>query len=340
MVAATLDLATLRANARAWRAHAGVPLRAVVKSDGYGWGIGDVVRALDDDVDGYCVIDLDEFESVRAVSGRPVAILGSVPAERVASTLSAGGIPNLTDLDAVAAADSWARSNDRRARVRLGLRGAMAWSGIDPDQIGPFASRLAGAELDLECWTHLTDPSLFALQRDTFARAVAGLRAAGVAVVATDIDATAALASGVSAGVATVRVGVGLFGARGLVPIPGVACALRLRAAVARTARSTGQLVGYGASHAPRGGTLLVVRCGYGDGFPRAVDPELGILFVGMQYSVLHRTAPAPEGTIELLTAQTDLDALATAARAATHEVVLRLGHAARGDVRKESANV
>src|ERR1700681_3985235 len=206
MVAASLDLATLRANARAWSAHAGVPLRAVVKSDGYGWGIGEVVRALDDDVAGYDVIDLDEFERVRAVSGRPVAILGEVPADRVAATLAAGGIPNLTDLEAISAADAWARSNGSRARVRLGLRSALAWSGIDADQIGPFATRLAGAELDVECWTQLTDRSLFALQRDTFARAVAGLRAAGVSVVATDVDATAALASGVSSGVATVRV--------------------------------------------------------------------------------------------------------------------------------------
>jgi alanine racemase len=329
-MAASLDVATLRANARAWSAHAGVPLRAVVKSDGYGWGLEAVVRALDGDVQGYCVIDLAEFERVRAVSKRPVAILGDVPPGRVAPTLAAGGIPNLTDLDAVEAAGDWARSNGRRARVRLGLRSAIAWSGIDADQVGIFATRLAGAELDVECWTHLTDPSLFALQRETFARAVAGLRAAGVSVVATDIDATAALASGVSAGVATVRIGVGLFGAHGLVPIPGVSCALRLRAEIVRTARSAGQLAGYGAARAPRSGTLLVVRCGYGDGFPRAVDPELGILFVGMQYTVLHRAAPVSEASIDLLTAESDLDAFATAARIATHEVVLRLGHAAR----------
>jgi hypothetical protein len=44
---------------------------------------------------------------------------------------------------------------------------------------------------------------------------------------------------------------------------------------------------------------------------------------------VLHRAAPVSELSIDLLTADTDLDALATAARIATHEVVVRLGHAA-----------
>ena len=49
----SLDTAILAANARAWRAFAGVPLYAVVKGDGYGWGTGRVVRALEGIAEGY-----------------------------------------------------------------------------------------------------------------------------------------------------------------------------------------------------------------------------------------------------------------------------------------------
>jgi alanine racemase len=74
----------------------------------------------------------------------------------------------------------------------------------------------------------------------------------------------------------------------------------------------------------------MVVRCGYGNGFPRIVEPFGSMLGVGMQYAVVASTAPPAGTSIELVTSATDLDGLAAAVRLTPHEVVVRLGHARR----------
>ena len=84
----------------------------------------------------------------------------------------------------------------------------------------------------------------------------------------------------------------------------------------------------YGTARAPRGGWLVVVRCGYGDGFPRVAQPWGEVLAVGMQYAVLHRIARPEQAEITLLDETTDLDGLAQAARIGPHELIVRLGQA------------
>jgi alanine racemase len=152
------------------------------------------------------------------------------------------------------------------------------------------------------------------------------LRECGVAVVTTDVASSAPLAAGADG--TGVRLGVGLFGFRFGAALPGVAGTLRVRAPVVRTVPAEGQLTSYGTARAPREGWLVVVRCGYGDGFPRVAQPWDGVLAVGMQYAVLHRMAPPEQAEITLLDETTDLDGLAQAARIGPHELVVRLGQA------------
>src|SRR5580700_11271295 len=90
-----LDIATVRENARAWQAFAGVPLRAVIKSEGYGWGFETMVRALDDLVDAFIVADVEEFDTVRPLTRRRIVTLADVPPEHVGRLLDFGAIPNL-----------------------------------------------------------------------------------------------------------------------------------------------------------------------------------------------------------------------------------------------------
>jgi alanine racemase len=326
---AVLDRTILKSNARAWKQHSGVDLRAVVKSDGYGWGIEKLVAALDDEVDGYCVVDLAEFDALRRATGKPVAILGDIPADEIARVLDAGGIPNVGDASGIAAAGEWARERGTRARVRAGLRGAAAWSGIDERDVEPFAAALAREMLEVECWTHFTDPSLAQAQRAAFERFVETLRGAGVAIAGCDVDATASCAADPATDVNWARIGVGLFGS-GAARVAGLACALSVCAPIVRVVPAEGQLVGYGLTRAPLEGFLQVVRCGYGDGFPRIAEPFGSLLTVGMQYTVATSAARSKSAFVDLISPATDLDALAAAARLAPHEVVVRLGHAAR----------
>ncbi len=322
-----LDGQALRANAAAWRARAGAELRAVIKADGYGWGLARMIDAVDPAVDGYLVADIAEFERARGYTQRPIATLADVAADDVRVVLEREGIPSLAEAAAFGAAGGWALAHGRRARVRLGVRNAASWGGVDPDAVAVLARVIATLPLDVEVWTHLTDPSLAAAQRERFEKAVAALRRAGVSVVATDVASTVPLAEGADG--AGVRLGIGLFGFRFGAPLPAVASALRVRADIVRVVPAAGQLMSYGTALAPEGGWLVVVRCGYADGLPRVAERGLGILAVGMQYAVVHRSLPPEERSLALIDETTDLDRLAAAARCGPHELVVRLGHAA-----------
>jgi len=133
----------LRSNVSAWRAYCGVPLRAVVKADGYGWGASRLVSALDDVVQGYCVADLDEFRLLRAATRLPIVIFDDVPAEHMAEVLEQDGLPNVSALDQLLAADAWAAANGRRPTVRVALRAAVGWSGIGCAEASAFAHAVA-----------------------------------------------------------------------------------------------------------------------------------------------------------------------------------------------------
>jgi alanine racemase len=71
----------LRANAAAIHKHAGVPILAVIKNNGYGAGILNVARALDDvpHVRGFAVVKLQEAVTLRDAGIRkPVMLMGPV----------------------------------------------------------------------------------------------------------------------------------------------------------------------------------------------------------------------------------------------------------------------
>ncbi len=319
-----LDSNVLRQNAIQWRELAGTSLRAVIKSNGYGWGFKTIVDAIDDLVDGYYVSDIDEFLQVAPLTKRPISTLVDVPAHRLGDVLERNGIPTLSTLDGLHAADAWARTNARRPRVRVAIRGAVGWSGIAIDRIGRFARILAGLQSDVEVSSHITDASLQAEQTAIFETAIAVLRTAGASLVATDLASSAPLAANVGR-YSHVRLGVGLFGARFGASV-NVRSAIVVRAAVVERLEARGQRVGYGLGLAPFDGFLIVVRCGYGDGFPRLRRPMNDTLAVGMQFTTLHRAAAFAQPAIDLIDRETDLDLLAASATISVHELVVALG--------------
>jgi alanine racemase len=328
--AITLDGAVMRENALAWREHAGVPVRAVIKSEGYGWGFEALVHALEEVVDAFIVADVEEFDAVRPLTRRPVVTLGDVPPGQVGRLLDAGAIPNLVSAAGVQAAIAWARARGRRARVRIGLRPAMGWAGFTLEEFLANVFSFASPELEIELWTHLTHPDYIVEQRAAFVEAQTALRRAGGRIAATDSESTLPLASREASAETFVRLGVGLFGARYGGGPAGVRCALRVEAPVVQRVASRGQPVGYGAVRAPDEGYVLVARCGYGDGFTRMTGTTAGILAVGMQYTVLWRRNWSDARGVVLADADTDLDDLARAAGVAPHEIVVRLGNANR----------
>lgn len=314
-----LDGAALRANVAAFAA-LGAPVAAVVKNDGYGWGALRLARELDGVVESYVVADEDELAALRPGTKRPVRLLADVPAARLRSVVDLGGIPNCSSRESVAAAAGEAARRGGLT-VRVGILDAAGWSAIRAEEAAVFASTLAGTALAVELWTHVSSTARagailagFSAARETFVRA-------GIPVVSTDVASTG------SASVANahdrLRIGIGLFGGRLGTPIA-TRCALRVEAPLVRLYVQGGiGFAGYGDRRIPDASEIAVLRCGYGDGYPKGMAGAADILSVGMQYTT--RVRRAATDPCVLIGATDDLDQLAAEAGITPHELVVGL---------------
>jgi len=324
-----LDLTIVERNLLAWQAFAGLPVRAVVKSNGYNWGARAMVAALDPVAAGFCVADADELFALRGATKKPVVLLGAVEHSRLNDVLDAGGVPTLDTVAELEIVAAWAGARGRRPLVRVGILPSAGWSGVSIEQLRSLAPALARAPVDVELWTHLTDPAGAIEQLEAYRQGVELLEAADVRLVGGDVAATAPAAAGHVAGT-HLRVGAGLFGASSGW-VPGVTCALRVRAPVVRSQHfAAGTRVGYGDTVLSAPSSIAVGRCGYADGFPNVAASSPVILSVGMQYVTVPIEAVDVDGTIHLIDERTDLDALAAAARRGVHEIVTTLGLASQ----------
>ena len=327
----SLDSSILGANARAWRVHAGVPLYAVVKGDGYGWGMRALVRALDSVAEGFCVADADELRELRRYTQAPAVILGSVEPDRLAEAYRANAQPTIGSITELEIAERVFEGLGKPLRVRVGVRPAAAWSGLSLDEVRAFAPALAQAGARVQVWTHFTDFESRHAQLSTLSRALEFMRAAGVEVEGSDAQSTFPLAADGPIGT-FVRVGVGLFGATGGFSVPGVHCALRVVAPVVRVERhGAGTRLGYGGTMLADGETVATARCGYADGLPKSLAGADDILSVGMQYVTARASRLDPSGgQLVLLDREADLDAFAARCARLPHEIVTAFGNRAR----------
>lgn len=315
-----LDGAALRANVAAFAA-LGAPVAAVVKNDGYGWGAARIARELDDAVESYVVADDDELAALRPATRRPIRLLGDVPAARLPDVLALGGIPNVSTPDALAAAAAEAARRGGLT-VRVGVLDAAGWSAIPARDVSAFAAACARAGLRVELWTHLSSPTRAGAQLADLHAARAAFAAAGVAVAGIDAASTASASPATS--LDRLRIGVGLFGARLGAPVA-AQCALRVVAPVVRR-YAPGQVcwAGYGDRRVTVQQAVSVVRCGYGDGYPKGLARSADILAIGMQYTtriVVDDAAPA----CVLIGEGDDVDGLAAQAGISSHELVVGL---------------
>jgi alanine racemase len=315
-----LSGAILRANVRAYAA-LGSPVAAVVKNDGYGWGAARLVREIDDVVDSYVVADEAEFWALRMRTRRPIRILDAVDPGSIARIGAHGGVPNVASRDGVVAAAAYAAASGQRMTVRIGIIDAAGWSGIVASDVGAFAHLCATHDIRVELWTHITSAARRDAAATAFAAAVAVFRDAAVDVVSTDIASTAWAATERCGD--RVRIGAGLFGAR-LGGSVGVACAIRVDAPVMRwLAPGTVRWAGYGDVAVPMRRGVAVLRCGYGDGFPKELAGTDDILSVGMQYTT--RLADNATGEQTLIDQTSDLDQIAQLVGFDPHELIVGL---------------
>jgi len=316
-------------NFSAWSAYAGVPVRSVIKCNGYNWGYKQMIDILDPLCKEYCVADIGELAAARVFTNHPIVVLGATAAGRIAEALDANGIPTINTREELAAAVTWFERTGRRPRIRVGLQPAIGWTGMSLAQIEELAPQLAASGFSTEVWTHITDMDETGRLRDRLAQAAHSLRCHGANVVASEVASTYPLAAGGAMG-DTARVGIGLFGSTGGSHIEGVRCALRVSApVVAVIPVKAGTKVGYGQRKIGQDGSVLTLRCGYGDGLPKSLANTSDILSVGMQHTtVIPPHEPFGEQVVALIDEATDLDAFAAAGGVSPHELVTALGNA------------
>ncbi|MDQ6931712.1 MAG: alanine racemase [Candidatus Eremiobacteraeota bacterium] len=324
-----LDETVLRENALAWRRYAGVPVRAVIKANAYGWGVETAVRGLSGVVESFCVSDADEFFELRKYTTAAVIIFNDVPIERLSEIIALGGIPSIDHMDSLSLCVELSARLPTPVRIRLGIAQAFGWNGIGLAALPAFARRLTNSGVEVELWTHVADPNTLDEQLEIARRAKDVLGESGIRIAGTEVASTLPLALQGPMGT-SVRLGIGLFGATFGQDVPGIECAICVKAPIIHCARSRRDMrLGYEGGFAPDGGYVILARCGYSDGLPRSLVGSSGILSIGMQYVTIHSGQEKEEGAdIMLVDRTTNLDEFAARAGKIPHEVITAFGNA------------
>jgi alanine racemase len=290
---AEVNLANLRHNLHVVRRHAGVPVWAVLKADGYGHGSKAVARTLERaGAAGVCVALVEEGVELRQAGIRaPILVMGGYYGDAWGELIRHGLTPVVYDVGHVASLASEVRySGSAPVPVHLKVDTGMARLGATPAELPALAAALVAApEVDLQgLMTHFAcadageHPSIDE-QLDALARAEASLNAHGLSPRLKHAANSAALFDNPRSRLDLVRPGIALFG----VDPRGTSQELRPAMRVATQIVSLrdlapGQPVGYGATfRATRPTRIATVPIGYADGLSRALSNRGTLLVRG-----------------------------------------------------------
>jgi alanine racemase len=259
-----IDVAALEHNFRKVTEHAGVPVCAVVKANGYGHGLVIAGRTFARTAAMLAVTRIEEARALREADiGGRVLILAPVPdpneASKIACEISVGAADEIASLSA-------------EARAHLIVDTGMGRLGVPVGEALEAARAIAARATLSSVWTHFADAAgrSGTTQLGRFDGVVAALRAAGITVPAHASNSAATLALP-DARYDMVRVGTLLYGQ----DPPGAhvgwkamdAFAWYARVAEVRTV-APGTTVGYGSEwRAKRATRVATLPVGYADGF-------------------------------------------------------------------------
>lgn len=293
-----VDLAAVRHNVRLLREHAGVPLIAVVKADGYGHGMLPVARAMREaGAEWLAVATLDEVRRLRADGDSgPLLTWLTVPEEDYDDAILADvdlTAYSVEELDEIAEA---ARLVGRPARVQLKVDTGLNRGGAPRAAWPAFFERARAGETAGEwritgLWSHFAcsdapeHPANDA-QEAAFVEALDLAAARGLRPEVRHLANSAAAVLRPSSAFDAVRCGIACYG---LDPAPTVPHGLDLRPAM--TARATlamvkdlapGDAVSYGHTWRAQAPTTVgLVPVGYAEGVPRAAGNVADVAVAG-----------------------------------------------------------
>jgi alanine racemase len=305
----------LRANAATLKrlAGRGVSLVAVVKSNAYGHGITQVVRALGSSADWYGVDSINEAVTVRAAGAKqPVLILGYTLDGRLKEAVDRGFRLTVYN-DATIRRLAKVATAKRPALVHVKIETGTSRQGVLTDDLLPFVARarrnkhviIEGVSTHFANIEDTTDRSYATGQLSRFRKALKALEGAGVRPAVVHTACSAAVMLYPDTHFSAVRAGIALYG---LWPSPTTKVslarmgkegrgetelqpALAWKTVVAQVKRlDAGSPVSYGLTERlTRDSTVAVLPIGYWDGFDRKLSSVGNVLIRGKLAKVLGR---------------------------------------------------
>jgi alanine racemase len=263
-----------------------IDVLAMIKSDAYGHGAAVCAETLSKaGCRNFGVVTVEEAAALKPILSPPracVAVLGGILPSEAGAAVAAGADVATQEIDVVRALGERASAAGTEARVHLKVDTGMHRLGVAPADAVEFAraaSAVRGVRLVAVCSHFACAESVTgevtAGQLEAMLGAASALRAAGFPLTR-HLANSAAILSRTEAHLDMVRPGIMLYG---VAPDPGLRGradlrpVMRLSARVIRVADvPVGDGVGYGHTfHATRPTRVATVRCGYADGYPRAL---------------------------------------------------------------------
>ena len=298
-----IDLAALTHNLRALRAHAGVPVMAVVKANAYGHGLVPVALHLQaNGAEQLGVAFLEEGVALRRAGIHlPILVMGGIFGPQAAQLIAEDLEITVSSIDKLRQVEAAAEALGRQATIHLKIDTGMERIGVHSYHAGPFieaavASRwctVKGVYSHLACADDPDSP-MTVQQLERFLSACAHFERIGAPMPIRHLANSGGLLHFPETHLDMVRPGIALYG---VLPDPASKPTVDLKPALSLVSQvvyfkvvPAGQTVSYGATWSPEVDTRLVtVPIGYGDGYPRALSSRGEVLIRGQRHPIVGR---------------------------------------------------
>ena len=298
-----VDLDALSHNLRALRAHAGVPVMAVVKANAYGHGLVPVALHLQaQGVEQLGVAFLEEGMALRRAGVTvPILVMGGIFGPQAAQLIAEGLEITVSSIDKLRQVEAAAESLGRKATIHLKIDTGMERIGVHSYHAGPFIEAAVASKWCTVkgVYSHLAcadDPSspMTGRQLNKFLEACAHFTRLGAPMPIRHLANSGGVLHFPGTCLDMVRPGIALYG---VLPDPASQATVDLRPALSLVSKvvyfkvvPAGNPVSYGATWAPGVDTRVVtVPIGYGDGFPRSLSNRGQVLVRGQRHAIVGR---------------------------------------------------
>lgn len=302
----TIDLEAFRQNIRNIYAYSGVPIVAVIKTDGYGHGAVRLAEELEQFpfVWGYAVATAEEAAELREAGlKKRILILGYVFPDAYETLVRYRVTPTVFDTESAELWNREAKKQNQKIPVHIKVDTGMSRIGLpDSEEGAETVKKIAGLDaLTVEgIFTHLAkadewDHTPAQRQIDRFRAFCAKLEKQGIIIPIKHCANSAGIIGFESAKMELMRAGIILYG---MVPSDEVladAIALKpvlsWKSAVAYVKTlPSGVPVSYGGTYITSGETTVAtIPVGYGDGYPRLLSGRGAVLIRGKRAPIIGR---------------------------------------------------